>query len=45
MKTAKAIERGLEAKFPMSYLNNMKNNLKKKCPATTVDDFSNLDII
>lgn len=45
MKTAKAINRGFEAKFPMSYLNNMKNNMRKKCPGNSVEDFQNLDVI
>lgn len=45
MKTAKAIGRGFEAKFPMNYLNNMKQNMKKKCPADSAAEFDNLDII
>jgi len=45
MKTAKAISRGFETKFPFSYLNNMYSGKQKVCKATSVADFTNPDII
>lgn len=45
MKTAKAIGRGFEAKFPFSYLNNMQKNAKKVCTASSEADFLNLDFV
>jgi hypothetical protein len=45
MKTVKAIGRGLDAKYPLDYLNNMRESLKKKSVATNPKDFLNLDIL
>jgi hypothetical protein len=45
MKTVKAIGRGHEAKFPMAYLNKIKEAGSKVCRARHADDFANLDMI